>query len=114
MRGGIGYKLSHNFHGAFSFVYHFIQDDPVFYAANRSNWNIDQVNNQTPFNKNSDADVSKPNGSCKIDKMAAYAIIRATTASCKRQMADVACRIYKNTLIPKKLPRFCPTKGKVQ
>ena len=51
--------------------------------------------------------------SCKIDKYALSAIKRAKSASCKDELANVACLINEDILFPKKLPRFCPTKGKM-
>ena len=48
---------------------------------------------------------------CQINKFAQSAIQRARSASCKQDIANVACRIDEGTLYPKKLPRFCPKKG---
>ena len=91
-----------------------MQEDPVLYPTHRSYWKIDQVMNHMPLStNNAGSDVPELNVSCKIDELAASAISRAKTASCKQHLADVACRIYKDILFPKKLPRFCPSKGKV-
>ena len=91
-----------------------MQDAPIVYTADRTIWTKeDQVKNDVSFSNNANSHVYKLNNSCKLDRLAMSAISRAKTASCKQQLADMACRISKDTLIPKKLPKSCPTKGKV-
>ena len=85
----------------------FIQDDHVRHQTYR----------KRDFQKQDEGYISKPAqiGSqrfgCQINKYAQSAIQRAKSASCKQDIANVACRIDEGTLYPKKLPRFCPIKG---
>ena len=52
----------------------------------------------------------RPN--CDIeDKAAISAINRAVSASCKRDLAELACRLQTKSLYPAKLPNYCHIKG---
>ena len=79
----------------------------MFYVVDRNMLKPDEVRRQTSISKNSDTDVPELN--ITYDELAASALSRAKTDACKQQLADVACRISNDTLIPKKLPRYCPT-----
>ena len=81
-------------------VHNFIilQDD----TADKSYWDTVQETN---------AEVADINESCRLDGWAVSAVSRAKSDSCKDQIVDVACRLYNNSLIPKKLPRFCQREG---
>ena len=72
---------------------------------------IDNNNNNNNKNNNNNSAATELNESCKIGMLAASTIMRAKSASCKQQIVSVACSIVKDTLFPKKLPRFCPIKG---
>ena len=72
------------------------------YTADKSYWDTVQETN---------ADVPDINGSCRLDDWAVSAVSRAKSDSCREQITDVACRLYNNSLIPKKLPRFCQREG---
>lgn len=50
---------------------------------------------------------------CNITtKEAVSAIHRATTQACKHEIANVTCLMQQGMLYPKRLPRYCPLKGK--
>ena len=71
-------------------------------AVNRCSW--DAILHNT-------ADILTINKTCKLDVKTAITICRAKSEPCKNQITDVACRLYNNNLIPKKLPRFCQREG---
>ena len=81
----------------------------MFYVVGGDMLKPDEVRRQTSISRNSDTDFPELNITCDIDELAASALSRAKTDVCKQQLADVACRISNSTLIPKKLPRYCPT-----
>ena len=50
---------------------------------------------------------------CKIvGKEAVSAINRAKTQQCKKHLSETTCKVIKDVLYPKRLPRFCVSKGK--
>lgn len=50
---------------------------------------------------------------CNITtKEAVSAIHRATTQACKHEIANITCLMQQGMLYPKRLPRYCPLKGK--
>jgi len=52
------------------------------------------------------------NLNCNLqNKVAIYAINRASTQQCKQEIADAACLSQSNTLYPSSLPSYCPFKG---
>lgn len=51
---------------------------------------------------------------CNITtKEAVTAIHRATTQACKHEIANITCLMQQSMLYPKRLPRYCPLKGKL-
>lgn len=51
---------------------------------------------------------------CNItSKEAVSAIHRATTQACKHEIANITCLMQQGMLYPKRLPRYCPLKGKI-
>lgn len=50
---------------------------------------------------------------CNITtKEAISAIHRATTQACKYEIANITCLMQQGMLYPKRLPRYCPLKGR--
>ncbi|KAL4240388.1 Xylosyltransferase 2 [Mactra antiquata] len=54
---------------------------------------------------------TRPNCTQVAAKEASSAISRATSASCKQKIFDIACLSDRNQLYPKNLPRFCHLKA---
>ena len=46
-------------------------------------------------------------------KEASYAIVRASSNSCRQLIAETACHVQEGTFFPKQLPRMCPLQGKL-
>lgn len=95
---------------------------PEIEKLNQSNQRIDQNQSKENITKQRQYKLRKPPSSdtqfqhkpkCTIEsKDALSAIVRARTQKCKQEIADVACKEIEGTQYKRKLPRYCPLKGK--